>query len=52
MRSWIARANIEHFRKLLETDTDARKRAVIARLLTEEQTKLAAIEAAQRKAKA
>ena len=39
----IAKANIEHFRKLLETETDAKKRAVIERLLREEEQKLAAL---------
>jgi hypothetical protein len=39
----IAKANIEHFRKLLETETDVRKRAVIERLLGEEEQKLAAL---------
>jgi hypothetical protein len=39
----IAKANIEHFRKLLETETDASKRAVIKRLLAEEEQKLAAL---------
>jgi hypothetical protein len=35
----IAKANIEHFKKLLETETDAQKRAVIERLLAEEERK-------------
>ena len=39
---WIARANIEHFKKLLETETDPKKRGVLERLLTEEELKLAA----------
>lgn len=39
----IAKANIEHFRKLLETESDAKKRAVIERLLAEEERKLAAL---------
>lgn len=39
----IARANIEHFKKLLETESDAKKRAVIERLLAEEELKLAAL---------
>jgi hypothetical protein len=39
----IAKANIEHFRKLLETKTDAKKRAMIERLLAEEELKLAAL---------
>jgi hypothetical protein len=40
---WIAKANIEHFKKLLETEKDPRKRAVIERELVEEEAKLAAI---------
>ena len=39
----IAKANIEHFKKLLETETDAQKRAVIERLLAEHEQKLAAL---------
>jgi hypothetical protein len=39
----IAKANIEHFNKLLETEADANKRAVIERLLAEEEQKLAAL---------
>ncbi len=42
MADWIVRANIEHFRKLLETEKDPRKRAVIERELAEQETKLAA----------
>jgi len=36
----IARANIEHFKKLLETECNVKKRAVIERLLVEEELKL------------
>ncbi len=43
MPDWIARANIEHFKKLLEKETDPRKRAVIERELAEEEAKLAAL---------
>jgi hypothetical protein len=43
MPDWIARANIEHFKKLLETETDSRKRSVIERELAEEEQKLAAL---------
>jgi hypothetical protein len=43
MPDWIAKANIEHFKKLLETEKDPRKRAVIERELVEEEAKLAAI---------
>lgn len=37
----IARANIEHLKKLLETETDAEKRVVIEGRLAEEEQKLA-----------
>jgi len=43
MPELIAKANIEHFKKLLETETDATKRAMIERLLAEEEQRLAAI---------
>jgi hypothetical protein len=39
----IAKANIEHFKNLLKTELDARKRAVIERLLAEEEQKLVAL---------
>lgn len=38
----IAKANIEHFKKLLETESDSKKRGVLERLLAEEELKLAA----------
>ena len=38
MPDWIAKANIEHFKKLLVTETDPQTRAVI-----EEEAKLAAL---------
>jgi hypothetical protein len=37
----IARENIKHFRKLLETEADEAKRKTIMQLLTEEEVKLA-----------
>lgn len=37
----IARENIKHFRKLLETEADEAKRETIMQLLTEEEVKLA-----------
>ncbi len=43
MSDWIARANIQHFRKLLETETDPKKRAVIERELAEEEQKPVAL---------
>ncbi len=43
MPDWIANANIEHFKKLLERETDPKKRAVIETELAEEEQKLAAL---------
>jgi len=43
MPDWIARANIEHFKKLLETEKDPNRRAMIERELAEEEVKLAAL---------
>jgi hypothetical protein len=43
MPDWIAKANIEHFKKLLETERDPQKRAVIARELSEQEAKLSAL---------
>jgi hypothetical protein len=40
----IARLNIEHFRRLLETETDQTKRQTIRRLLAEEEAKLASMQ--------
>ena len=37
----IAKANIEHFKKLLGTEAEAEKRAMIERLLAEEKQKFA-----------
>jgi hypothetical protein len=39
----IAKANIEHFKNLLRTETNAEKRGVIERLLAEQEQKLAAL---------
>jgi hypothetical protein len=36
----VARLNIEHYKKLLETDTDEPRRQIVMRLLAEEQAKL------------
>ena len=41
MPNWIAKANIDHFKKLLETEKDPQKRAMIEREMAEEETKLA-----------
>ena len=37
----IAKANIEHFKKLLEAETNAQKRGIVERLLAEEELNLA-----------
>jgi len=41
----IARLNIEHYRRLLATENDPTKREMIEKLLSEEETKLRALEA-------
>jgi hypothetical protein len=43
MPDWIAQANVEHFKKLLETETDPERRRVIEAELAEEELKLAAL---------
>jgi hypothetical protein len=43
MPDWIAKANIEHFKNLLKSETDPVKRRVIERELAEEKLKLAAL---------
>jgi hypothetical protein len=40
----VARLNIEHYRKLLANETDETRRQMIARLLAEEEAKLAGLE--------
>jgi hypothetical protein len=47
MDEFIAKANIEHFKTQLKTETDEGKRRVLERLLAEEEQKLA--EALRRK---
>ncbi len=37
----VAHLNIQHFRKLLESEADPTKRQIIERLLAEEEAKLA-----------
>lgn len=39
----VADLNIAHFKRLLETETDADKRELLTRLLAEEEAKLAAL---------
>ena len=43
MPDQIAKANIEHFKKLLETETNADKRAELKRLLAQQEQELAAL---------
>jgi hypothetical protein len=40
---YIARLNIEHYKKLLETDIDETKRQIVMQLLAEEQANLIGI---------
>lgn len=42
MPEFVFEANIAHFKKLLETETDPEKRARIEQLLAKEEAKLAA----------
>ena len=42
MDEFIAKANIEHFKEQLKTETDEGKRRVLERLLADEEQKLAA----------
>ena len=37
---WIAQANVDRFHLLLETETDSTKRAMIVRLLAEEELRM------------
>ncbi|HYA30631.1 MAG TPA: hypothetical protein VEI95_17575 [Acidobacteriota bacterium] len=43
MDEFIANANIEHFKTLLRTETDEKKRCVVERLLADEEVKLATV---------
>jgi len=42
MDRFVARQNIEHYRDMLVNEPDEHKRTVLARLLAEEEAKLAA----------
>jgi hypothetical protein len=44
----IARANVDRFKLLLETETNPSKRAMLLKLLAEEETKLAQISGSKR----
>jgi hypothetical protein len=46
--STIAKLNIEHYRRLLATETDPKKRETITRLLAEEEAKLRELEKCER----
>jgi hypothetical protein len=48
----IARLNIEHFRKLLERETDETRRNMLLRLLAEEEAKLSVLSRNPREQKA
>jgi hypothetical protein len=43
MDKFVARANIEHFRRKLAAETDETKRQALMRLLAEEEAKLASL---------
>jgi hypothetical protein len=43
MDKFVAKANIEHYRRKLARETDETKRQVLARLLAEEEAKLASL---------
>jgi len=45
----VAHLNIEHYRRLLATETDQAKRELLMRLLKEEEAKLAKVKEAERK---
>ncbi len=44
MPDWVAKANIDHFKRLLETEKDPAKQTMIERQLAEEEAKLAAFQ--------
>jgi hypothetical protein len=43
MDKFVAKANVEHYRRKLVQETDETKRQVLARLLAEEEAKLASL---------
>jgi hypothetical protein len=45
----VAHLNIEHYRRLLASETDEARRQTILRLLAEEEAKLADLQSAQKK---
>jgi hypothetical protein len=50
MDRFVAKHNIEHYREALAKETDEAKRRTLARLLAEEEAKLAALEDRQKQA--
>jgi hypothetical protein len=48
MDKFVARLNVEHYRKKIATETDEARRQKLLRLLAEEEAKLAAIEAREK----
>jgi hypothetical protein len=51
MDRFVVHLNIEHYREALAKETDEAKRQLLARLLAEEETKLAAISKRQQQKK-
>ncbi len=49
MQKMVARLNVEHFRHMLESETNAAKRQMLVRLLEEEQAKLAELNKSEEK---
>jgi hypothetical protein len=45
----VARLNVEHYRRLLASETDEQKRRVLQKLLAEEEAKLGGVAARERK---
>jgi hypothetical protein len=50
MKEFVVRQNIEHYRKLLEAETDPAKAEVLRNLLATEKAKLAAPKAGEKQA--
>lgn len=45
----VARLNIEHYKRLLATETDEQRRQIVMRLLAEEEAKIADFKPRERK---
>jgi Mg/Co/Ni transporter MgtE len=52
MKKMVARLNIEHFRHMLESETDETKRRMLLRLLDEEEANMKALTKAEEKEQA